>query len=226
MKNEIVRITRLLVIIMLVGTFGCDPSESDDYDPMIPVTPVSKGPTYCRKNADCENEKVCMVSDKGRICTDYLSASPPVWEGVKCYYEDILQCGMTIDPSDPESYGTYSGEAFLCVNGKFTSGFHCPTTQTCFTSYASVTANQIAGAVKCGADAEGAVEYALEGHACSKDQMAACSSDQTQVLNCQLGKWTVSRTCPTNVGKCDLLYAVDGVNCLGGHSSCIGCSSF
>ncbi len=78
---------------------------------------------------------------------------------------------------------------------------------------------------------EAHVDYAIAGRRCVREEDYACSTDQQQVLTCQLGVWAVSETCAGGVLQCNSFAAgttrdrPDGtyVTCPAGGGRCIGC---
>ena len=126
----------------------------------------------------------------------------------------------TTCPADAEGLVFCSGKAgYQCKAGTMTSVLECPGSASCIEETSKEK-------LRCGTTSS-YIDYAREGEPCISEQSAACSFDQSKVLNCQRGSWVSARTCGGGTSRCERVFQGDpGVNCAGGSASCVGCGSF
>lgn len=112
-----------------------------------------------------------------------------------------------------------SGNAgYQCKGGSLTPVLECPGSANCVEEATK-------DLLRCGTKST-YIDYALAGEACAGEQAAACTLDQSTVLDCQRGRWVEARTCSGGVSRCERVFQGDpGVNCAGGADACYGCGS-
>lgn len=89
--------------------------------------------------------------------------------------------------------------AYRCDGKRFVKAFECPKPQICSTRLTGVSMFFACG------DSRGDghdVNYAREGHPCDSEGSAACTTDQTALLSCERGKWTVIQECGETIQRC------------------------
>jgi hypothetical protein len=159
---------------------------------------------FSHEGDPCSGEKVaCAPDDKG-----YLECSLSKW---------VAACEPTFSPTKPcsQSYtardfgclpagaalcdaeGAYTCElptniAYRCDGKHFVKAFECPKPQSCFVE--TVGRASRSTLFSCGSGSF-RVHYAREGDPCAAEGSAACTTDQSAVLQCDRGKWVLTTAC-------------------------------
>lgn len=201
------------------GNWGCQKVDPNESEPGCTGN-LSKVSGTCRcmdgrsLRVECGTSGTCdqlclgqapqgTSSDAG---TPQTGRGAPV--GSTCAKNGTLVCGTSETCNEREL-------VLSCENNVYRRVWQCPQTQTC----QDILGNS---SIRCGIS-NWSISYAVQGTPCAAEQAAACSFDQTEVLNCQRGVWELSRNCGTGVARCEHFDPGEGSCPVTSESGCIGC---